>query len=191
MGLGSLSDKYGRRVVIIPAIVLVSLFSVLTGVVQSFVQMIVARLLGGGAAGAALTPTVAIVSEEASRERRGLNLGVTQNSISLIGLALTPVVITRLGSALGWRWAFALGALPGLVMAAILWRCMREPSTRQAAPPQDRVSVFAVFRYRNIWLSIISGFLFGTMTACAYGKKSGGRAISAHPNATRGSSMCR
>jgi MFS family permease len=166
---GSLSDKYGRRLVIIPAVVLFSLFSVLTGLVQSFVQMTVARLLVGGAAGAALTPTYAIVSEEASQERRGLNLGVMQSSVSLIGLALTPVVITLLGSALGWRWGFALSALPGLVMAAILWRYMREPSTSQTAPPQDRVSVFAVFRYRNIRLSIISGFLFGTMTACAYG----------------------
>lgn len=46
---------------------------------------------------------------------------------------------------------------------------MREPSTRQTAPPQDRVSVFAVFRYRNIRLSIITCFLFGTMTACANG----------------------
>ena len=166
---GSLSDKYGRRILIIPAVVFFSLFSILTGLVQSFVQMIVARLFVGGAAGAALTPTFAIVSEEASPERRGLNLGVTQSSASLIGLALSPVVITLLGKALGWRWGFALSALPGLVMAAILWRYMREPSTRQTAPPQDRVSVFAVFRYRNIRLSIITCFLFGTMTACANG----------------------
>lgn len=166
---GSLSDKYGRRLVIIPAVVFFSLFSVLTGLVQSFVQMIVARLLVGGAEGAALTPTVAIVSEEASPQRRGLNLGVTLSSANLIGLALTPVVITLLGNALGWRWGFALSALPGLVLAAILWRYMREPSTRHTAPQQDRVSVFAVFRYRNIRLSIISGFLFGTMSASANG----------------------
>lgn len=166
---GSFSDKYGRRLVIIPAVVFFSLFSILTGLVQSFVQMIVARLLVGGAAGAALTPTFAIVSEEASPERRGLNLGLTQSSASLIGLAVSPVVITLLGKALGWRWGFALSALPGLVMAAILWRYMREPSTRRTAPPQDRVSVFAVFRYRNIRLSIITCFLFGTMTACANG----------------------
>jgi len=166
---GSLSDMYGRRLVIIPAVVFFCLFSAATGLVQSFVQMIVARLLVGGAEGAALTPTYAIVSEEASPERRGLNLGVTQSSVSLLGLALTPVVITLLGNALGWRWGFALSALPGLVMAAILWRYVREPSTRQTAPPQDRVSVFAVFRYRNVRLSIISGFLFGTMNACASG----------------------
>lgn len=166
---GSLSDMHGRRLVIIPAVVVFSIFSALTGLVQSFAQMIVARLLVGGAAGAAQTPTYAIVSEETSPGRRGLNLGVTGSSISLIGLALSPVVITLLGHALGWRWGFALSGIPGLVMAAILWRYMREPSTRQTARPQDRVSVFAVFRYRNIRLSIITGLLFGTMSACANG----------------------
>ena len=167
--VGSLSDKYGRRVVIIPAVALFSLISAVTGLVQSLVQMIVVRFLVGGAAGAALTPTYATVAAEASRGRRGLDMGVTQSSVPLVGRALAPVLITLLGSAWGWRLGFALSALPGLAMAAILWRYMREPSTRQSALPQDRVSVFAVFRYWNIRLAIISGFLFGTMNACAYG----------------------
>jgi MFS family permease len=166
---GSLSDRYGRRIVIIPAVVLFSVFSAITGLVQSFVQMIVARVLVGGAEGAALTSTYAIVSEEASPKRHGLNMGVTQSSIPLIGLALAPVVITLLGSAYGWRWGFALSALPGLFMAGILWRYMREPNTRRDASSQERLNVFDLFRYRNIQLSIISGFLFGTMNACANG----------------------
>ena len=99
--VGSLSDRYGRRVVIIPAVALFSLFSLVTAVVHSFVQMIVVRLLVGGAAGATLTPTYAIVSEDASPGRRGLNLGATQSSAPLIGRAIAPVVITLLGSALG------------------------------------------------------------------------------------------
>lgn len=89
-----------------------------------------------------------------------------QSSIALIGLTLTPVLITVLGSAVGWRWGFALAALPGLVMAAVLWRFLREPSSRVTAGHQGRVSLWAAFRYRNVLLSIINGLLLGTWVAC-------------------------
>jgi MFS family permease len=128
--------------------------------------MLAARLLMGVAEGAALTPAYAVAAEEASAHRRGVNLGITQSAISLIGVAITPVVVTLLGSAFGWRWGFALAALPGLVVAALLWRFLREPQTRLH---EERASLLSVFRYRNIWLSVVNGFLFGAWTVCLYG----------------------
>lgn len=165
---GSISDQRGRRAVILPAVVLFSLLSAVTGLVQSLVQMIVARLVMGAAEGAALTPVYAVVSEESTNERRGFNLGVMQSSIALIGGVITPIAVTIIGSTLGWRWGFVLAGLPGLLVAAVLWRYLREPTTRKEAKPDERVSVFAVFRYRNVWLSVVAGFLFGAYVACFY-----------------------
>lgn len=163
---GSLSDRKGRRAVLIPAVAVFSLLSVITGLVQSFVQMLVARLLMGVAEGAALTPAYAVMAEESAAHRRGVNLGIMQSSISLIGIAITPVIVTIVGSAFGWRWGFALVAIPGLIMTAILFRFLREP---QARLHEEKAGLLSVFGYRNVRLSIANGFLFGAWTVCLYG----------------------
>src|SRR5262249_57476884 len=68
---GSVSYRKGRRAVLIPAVTVFSLLSVVSGLVQSFVQMLLARLLMGVAEGAALTPAYAVMAEGSGAHPRG------------------------------------------------------------------------------------------------------------------------
>ncbi|MDI9682574.1 MFS transporter, partial [Burkholderia cenocepacia] len=49
----------------------------------------------------------------------------------LFGLALSPIIATQLLGFVSWRWVFALVAVPGLVLGAIMVFVIREPKVAQ------------------------------------------------------------
>jgi MFS family permease len=68
---------------------------------------------------------------EASKpERRGLNNGIVQCMISLFGLALAPLIATRLLNSYDWSVVFMLVGAPGVIVAALMWVVVREPLKR-------------------------------------------------------------
>jgi predicted MFS family arabinose efflux permease len=58
----------------------------------------------------------------------------------------------------GWHSAVYLAALPGLLMAALVWKFVREPASRPrdiAGHSTERIGILQVLAYRNVLLSII------------------------------------
>ncbi len=71
--------------------------------------------------------TFHIVTSEAAPERRGLAVGLT-SAIGLQGIPLLgPLVIVGIGTLYGWREAFWIAGMPGLIMAAAIWLLVRNP----------------------------------------------------------------
>lgn len=128
-GIGYVSDRTGsRKGVLIIATVLFSACSFLSGLATSFAILLGARLLMGVAEGGMMPIMQAIVAVEVRPEHRGLAMGVTQNfGSNLLGSFLAPVVLTAVATAYGWRHAFYLAGIPGLVAALLLWRYLRPP----------------------------------------------------------------
>ena len=62
---------------------------------------------------------------------------------SLIGTALAPIVLTRIAEAYDWRTAFFLAGVPGLILAALIWRYIREPerAAGDAAVAPEKLSL--------------------------------------------------
>src|SRR5215471_865545 len=71
------------------------------------------------------TITPALIADYFPMQRRATALGVFQAAIPM-GFALGYVLGGVLGHFFGWRIAFMLVGLPGLITAAIVWR-LREP----------------------------------------------------------------
>ncbi len=70
----------------------------------------------------------ALVAAEVEPERRGLAMGVTQNfGANLLGNFLGPIVIVAFAQMYGWRQTFYLAALPGFIVAVLMWLLIREP----------------------------------------------------------------
>jgi len=128
-GIGYISDRTGsRKGLLILATVLFSACSFLSGLATSFAILLGARLLMGVAEGGMMPIMQAIVADEVRAEHRGLAMGVTQNfGSNLLGTFLAPVVLTAVATAYGWRHAFFLAGIPGLVAAILLWRFVRPP----------------------------------------------------------------
>jgi len=155
-GIGRLSDRIGnRKLLLVIATLIFSACSFLTGLAQGFALLLGARLLMGAAEGGVMPISHAMVASEVSPERRGLAQGIAQNfGSNLLGSFVAPVLLVSFAAAYGWRSAFYLAGIPGLISAGLIWFLIREP----AAPPPvvgtaaTKESPWSVLRERNVLL---------------------------------------
>ncbi|MBZ5541028.1 MAG: MFS transporter [Acidobacteriia bacterium] len=163
---GALSDRIGRRPVLIPAVFAFSVLSWLSGIARSFGHLLAVRGLMGVAEGPTWSTMTATIEESSAPERRGRNIGIVVSAAALVGMAIAPVMTTQIAAHFGWRGAFFAAGIPGMVMGFLLWKFLREPvrsgeanSHRAKATWKD---YFALLRYRNIWLCSLASVGFMT-----------------------------
>jgi MFS family permease len=130
--MGYLADRVGRRAVLVPAILVFSLMSVFSGLVGSVMALVLVRVIMGIAEGPVASTGVAVAVEASKPSRRGMNNGIFQCMISLFGLALGPIIATRLLETHSWRSVFMIVGVPGIIMAVLMWMVIREPLKRAA-----------------------------------------------------------
>jgi MFS family permease len=131
--MGYLADKVGRRAVLVPAILVFSLMSAFSGLVGSLSALIMVRVIMGVAEGPVASTGVAVAVEASKPERRGLNNGIFQCMVSLFGLALAPLIATRLLNSYDWSVVFMIVGAPGVIVAILMWYVVREPLKQFAA----------------------------------------------------------
>ena len=166
LGIGVLADRMGsRKALLVWMTLLFSLCSFFSGIAVSFVMLLAARLLMGLAEGGIMPVSQAMLATEIAPQHRGLAMGVAQGfGSSLMGSFVAPVLLVAFATAFGWRHSFFLAGLPGLLMAFLLWRCVREP--RVAATPaaaagtaEPAGSLREALADRNVILSALIGIL--------------------------------
>jgi predicted MFS family arabinose efflux permease len=162
-GMGQLSDRLGKRkLLLIGATLAFSLCSFLSGLAASFAFLLGARLLMGAAEGGIMPISHALVATEVSPERRGLAQGIAQNfGSSLFGSFVAPVLLVAFATAWGWRWAFYLAGLPGIVCAILLWILIRESPAVAGGSGEagDRMRMVDAIRERNILICMLLSVL--------------------------------
>jgi MFS family permease len=130
---GNLSDRIGHRRVLIPAIILFSVLSGVTGMAQGLVMLILVRALMGAMEGTFCPTSFTAVAAASKPSRRGFNQGLQQSGFALLGLALGPIIATQLlGFGLSWRLIFWIVAVPGIVVGVLLFFVLREPKDTRA-----------------------------------------------------------
>ncbi len=157
--IGGLSDRLGRRSVLVPAVVMFSLLSVLSGMATGLVSLLFIRAIMGVAEGAVAPTGVAVAVEASHPKRRGMNNGVFQCTIALFGLGIAPILATQLLQVTSWRNVFLIVGIPGLIVAVIMWYVVREPAALAAAAgtaAPRRAPFSEVFKHRNVLLSMAS-----------------------------------
>jgi MFS family permease len=146
--------------------VIFSVASISSGLAVGLLTLLAARALMGLAEGGLPPLTFHIVNSEVTVEKRGLAVGLT----STIGLQaiplLGPLIIVGIGTAYGWREAFWVAGIPGLIMAAAIWLFIRNPPhTRTEDTPKG--AVWPLLKVRNIRFSMMLAVLnmtsFGTL----------------------------
>lgn len=153
---GGLSDRWGRRKVLVPAVVAFSLLSGLSGLAQGLTSLLLIRMLMGLTEGSFCPTSFAATAEASAPKRRGLNLGIQQSAFPLFGLALGPIVATQLLRVIDWRWIFLLVAIPGLVLGVLIWRTVRDPDTAGAAATVERARLSDVMKHPNVSLAMVA-----------------------------------
>jgi MFS family permease len=130
---GRLSDAIGHRKVLIPAIILFSLMSGFSGMVQSLVSLVWIRAIMGAMEGTYCPTSFTAVAAASRPARRGFNQGLQQSGFALMGFAIGPIIATQLLSVVpSWRYVFWICAIPGFIVGALLYFQLREPKDTQA-----------------------------------------------------------
>jgi len=157
---GAISDRVGRKAVLVPAVFAFSLLSCLSATAHSFHQLLFLRALIGFAEGPTWSTITALIEESSPSSRRGRNIGLVVSAAALVGLAAAPVLATQIAAHWGWRSAFLVAALPGLLAGFLIWKFVREPETGARHKP-SWIEYALILRYRNVWLCCIgaTGFM--------------------------------
>jgi MFS family permease len=158
---GRLSDKIGHRKVLVPAIVLFSLLSGLSGVVQGLTALILVRVLMGAMEGTYCPTSFTAVAVASKPERRGFNQGLQQSGFALMGFAIAPIIATQLLNVVpSWRWVFWICAIPGFIVGVLLYFHLREPKDTQAGAligaTQASGSWLDVLKTKNIVVCMVA-----------------------------------
>lgn len=115
---GRLSDRWGRKLMVIRSALGSAVLTILTGLVATVEQLLVMRVLQGTVTGVTAAST-ALVATSMPREKMGFALGAIQMSLFL-GLSVGPLVGGIIGDTLGYRTAFYAAGVLMLVATAIV-----------------------------------------------------------------------
>jgi DHA1 family tetracycline resistance protein-like MFS transporter len=128
--LGNLSDRFGRRPVILAAVGALGLDYIVMGFAPTLAWLFVGRTLAG-VAGASFTPAYAYVADVAPREKRAQSFGMISAAFG-IGFILGPALGGLLGG-LGPRAPFFVAA--GVSLANFVYGLIVLP---ESLPPEKR-----------------------------------------------------
>jgi len=134
-----MADRYNRRNIIALAVGLWSLMSALCGTATGFLSLFLARIgVGVGEAGG-IPPAYSLISDYVERAKRGTVFAILNTSIP-IGVFTGFMVGGWVSQLFGWRAAFIVVGLPGVVLALVIRFTLREPP-RGHSEQQSHVSM--------------------------------------------------
>ena len=163
---GYLADRYSRRHVIAGSLFVWSLVTWTTGHVTSYEQLLLTRALMGISEAFYIPAALALIADFHAGPTRSRAVGLHQMGIYL------GVMIGGFGGYaadnpdLGWRWAFSLCGLIGIVYAVPLFLMLRNPA-RPAEAPGARPSPGGALRELLGTGSFILLVLYFTLPALA------------------------
>lgn len=134
---GYLSDRKGRKRIMILGLFLYSFATLLGGLSQNILQLAFTQFLAG-IGGASYHPIgITLVSFVVSRKRLGQSQGFHQTG-GAVGSFIAPILSAYIGVAFNWRYSFILLSLFGLANALIVWLGMAEPSLTDSQEEKDK-----------------------------------------------------
>ena len=127
LGSGGLTDRFGRKKVLIYVALLFALSCLGSALAHTFTAFVASRILGGLSVGAASVLSPMYVAEVAPRKIRGTLVSIYQLTI-VIGILISYLINYGLyGVENDWRWMFATGIAPSVLFFLGLFAIPESP----------------------------------------------------------------
>ncbi|MBI4312099.1 MAG: MFS transporter [Chloroflexi bacterium] len=142
---GVVAERYGRRIVLISGLLIITVSSVLMALSHSFVELVVYRFFTGVGSAIYLTGALTTLADISTTENRARYMSYQQGSL-LFGSSIGPALGGFAAELWGYRAAFYI--LAGLSALGLLWAMLQLPETsklggaprtaRSRGRPQER-----------------------------------------------------
>ncbi|MFC0301620.1 MFS transporter [Virgibacillus soli] len=158
--LGYLSDRFSRKIIIIPSLVLFSLGGIFSGIAAAFfsnpyIWIMIGRTIQGiGAAGTAPI-AMALTGDLFKGGEQSRVLGIVEASNGL-GKVLSPILGALFGLIVWYAVLFAFPIL-SILTVFLVWFFIREKGYRKAPPPFRKyaLGLLSVFKLEGRWLFVM------------------------------------
>ncbi len=165
--LARLADRRGRHLIVGAGMLVWSAATAACGAASGFAQLVGARMSVGLGEAAGTAPSLALVADQYPRSRRPYVLGWVNAGGALgtaLGLALGGIIAARFG----WRAAFLVAGLPGVVIGVLIMLTLRDrrpvrPEGEVAAPLNLAASLRFIFAQRTIPMMFLGSAFVGLM----------------------------
>ncbi|GAA5117869.1 MFS transporter [Pseudonocardia adelaidensis] len=154
---GLLADRFGARPLLVTSLVAWSVFTAATGLAGGLVALLAVRALFGVAQALFPGASFKALAERTPPGIRNRSAGLMLASNSL-GAGIAPLLVAPIIVAIGWRHAFWVVALGGVVLGLLMWRLLPPPLPREvteldaaAAGAAPRVGPGQVLRSGAVW----------------------------------------
>jgi MFS family permease len=163
---GYLADRLGRVKTLQLTILWFSVFSLVCAVVQNFDQLLIARAVLGLGFGGEWAAGAVLMGEAIRPQYRGRAVGSVQSGWAVgWGLAVLSqaILFSYLPPEIAWRWMFAIGALPALLVF-FLRRYVEEPAIAAATRAKqmasgDQPSLWEIFKGPTLKTTILASLM--------------------------------
>lgn len=162
--LGRLTDTWQRARLIAIGVTVWSVMTATSGLAIGYWTYLITRM-GVGVGEASCAPAgQSLIGDLYPAERRARAMGIFMMGLPL-GLFASYILSGIIGEAWGWRAAFFVACVPGLILAVLAMR-IREPArgasevTAAVATASGRSPFATVLSIPTLWWIILSGILF-------------------------------
>lgn len=145
--IGPISDKVGRRRVLLFGCGFMAFALALHGIVNSYISMVSVRALAGAAGGSLSGAAVAYVGDYFPYTRRGWANGWVMSGMA-VGQIIGIPVGKILADQFGFRWPFLMFAITMTFATLLVWLFVPQPDVQRE---QGRLTIkSSIVRYRNM-----------------------------------------
>jgi MFS family permease len=124
--IARLADRYSRVSIISICLSIWSLMTAFSGLATNFIQLLIARIgVGIGEAGGS-PPSHSLLADYFAPGKRATALGIYALGVP-VGILFGNLAGGWIGEIFGWRQAFFLVGIPGIILAIILKLTVKEP----------------------------------------------------------------
>lgn len=174
---GMASDRIGRKKMIMLGMAVYAITSILFALSESWLQLLIFRLLQGVASAMVWPPATALVADLTPAGKRGTAMGL-YNSISMSGWVIGPAVgggiqwyarnVMMLEQLESFRLPFYFSAAFSIISLALVWFSVKLPATQKTG--RDPHALFP-FKHiegkfkRTIYALLVIGISYGFATS--------------------------
>jgi MFS family permease len=162
--IGHLSDKKGRKSLILVFLAMLIGSTFLTGLSQNFYHILLFQICVGVGASVYHSAGIAMASDIAPRESIGRFMAL-QGFGGTFGVALAPFILGFLASTMGWREAIQYIAVFSIPVLLCIWWLLNRPTESQTKGVTERVITSKTVILFILLGFVLQGFVFRSLVS--------------------------